>query len=312
MIYVPDYLRPHINTDYPQSNKLIFEEWLTQQALPQLEREFIPIHVTAYHVNNNYGQDREAIYKLQEFFDGLDRSKKYWCVWQYDDGLLIDTKDLDIVTFGMSYRLPEQKPTYVIPLIGQMHPKLIEENRYIASFMGNKTHPIRDEMFAAFGNRRGFVEVDGGWYRLDYTNESPYVYMATMAASTFSLCPRGYALPSFRAFEAIHQGSIPVYISDEFMEPYGIDFNEYGVKIHQHQVPMLHDILRSFTPYDIEKKRNRMKELYPILCTYEGVLSKIIDTLKIRESVENNTIKSEPVYPTRGLINYDDIFPSNG
>lgn len=277
MIYVPDFLRPHINTDYPQSNKLIFEEWLTQQTLPQLEREFIPIHVTAFHVNNNYGQNRECIYKLQEFFDGLDRSKKYWCVWQYDDGLLIDTKDLDIVTFGMSYRLPEQKPTYVIPLIGQMGNKkypevtFYSEYKYFASFVGNITHPIRKKLVDNLVNTPN--------YYISTFNHSHDEYNSIIANSKFTLSPIGYGRCSFRFFEAIYQGSIPVSIGD-CIEPYGIDFNEYGVKILEDKIEVIPEILNSFTPYEIEKKRKRMKELYPILCTYEGVFGKIIETLK--------------------------------
>ena len=271
MIYVPNYLKPHICVDYPQSNKLIFEEWLTQQALPQLEREFIPIHVTSYHVNNNYGQDREAIYKLQEFFDGLDRSKKYWGVWQYDDGLLIDTKDLDIVTFGMSYRLPEQKPTYGLPLIGQMNYGYIRDRKYKASFVGTRTHHIRDEIVSALKNQPN--------YFISTEPLTPNEYFKIMEQSEFTICPRGYGVPSFRAFEAIYHGSIPVYVSDVFLEPYGIDFNEYGVKIHESEIPMIYDILRSFTPYVIDTKRKKIKELYPILCTYEGVLGKIIEIL---------------------------------
>lgn len=271
MIHVPDYLRPHICVDYPQSNKLIFEEWLTKQTLPQLEREFIPIHPTAYHVNNNYGQNKEAIYKLQQFFDGLDRSKKYWCVWQYDDCLLIDIKDLDIVTFGMSYRLYEQKPTYELPLIGQMNERLIKQKKYTASFIGTKTHPIRDKIVSVLsGKKEYFISTEP--FR-------PQEYFEIMAESIFTICPRGYGVPSFRTFESIHNYSIPVYVSDIFLEPYGIDFNEYGVKVKKEDVDFLPDILRSFSSYDIEKKRKRMEELYPILCTYSGVLSKIIETL---------------------------------
>lgn len=270
MIYVPDYLRPHICVDYPQSNRLIFEEWLTQQTLPQLEREFIPIHVTSYHVNNNYGQDREAIYKLQEFFDGLDRSKKYWGVWQYDDGLLIDTKDLDIVTFGMSYRLPEQKPTYFIPLIGQMMERGYGLKKFKANFIGNITHPIRQEVVDTC------IGVDGYYISTQQTEHS--LYNKVMSESMWTLCPIGYGKCSFRFFEAIHNNSIPVAIGD-CIEPYGIDINEYAVKITEEQVQLIPEILSSFTNYEFEKKKKRLGELYPILCTYEGVLGKIIETL---------------------------------
>jgi len=271
---VPKEFQCHINTDYPISNKLIFEEWLTQQTLPELERVFIPIHITSYHVNNNYGQDPYARQRLQNLFDGLDRSKKYWCVWQYDDGLLIDTKDLDIVTFGMSYRLPEQKPIYVIPLIGQMPEYLgINNNSYVASFIGNVTHPLREKIINYLENKEGFY--------VTKTTHHYSLYTQIMCQSAFSICPVGYGKTSFRHYESINQGSIPVVVfEDEVMEPYGIDINEYGVKIHESAIDLIPQILSSFSPYAIEQKRKRMKELYPILCTYEGVLSMIIKTLQ--------------------------------
>ena len=270
---IPQELLCHINVAYPQSNITPFEEWLTQQTLPELERVFIPIHITSFHVNNSYGQDPQSIKLLQDFFDSLDRSKKYWMVFQYDDGLLIDTKDLDIVTFGMSYRLPEQKPTYELPLIGQMEDKLEIEKTCTASFIGSMTHPLRQKMMDRLRFENGYAVS---------ANFIPYcLYTEMLASSIFSLCPIGYGKTSFRHYESIHQGSIPVVIfEDELMEPYGIDINEYGVKIHESAIDLIPEILASISPYAIEQKRKRMKELYPVLCTYEGVFSRIIKTLQ--------------------------------
>ncbi len=280
---VPQELKCHINVAYPQSNVIPFEEWLTQQRLPELERVFIPIHITSFHVNNSYGQDQKAIRLLQDFFDSLDRSKKYWMVFQYDDGLLIDTKDLDIVTFGMSYRLPEQKPTYVIPLIGQMFPympvcnvidaKIVLNKSYIANFIGSITHPIREKLVNTLKRE------DGYYMSTEHHQPSDYHYI--MSDSTFTLCPVGYGKTSFRTYESIHQKSIPIIIyEDEVMEPYGIDINEYGVKIHESSIELISEILESVSPWAIDNKRKRMNELYRDLCTYEGVYDYIIKTLQ--------------------------------
>jgi len=270
---VPQELICHINTDYPKSNKVPFEEWFIQQSFPELEREIIKIPITSWWVNHNYGNDVQAKQKMQSFFDGLDRSKKYAIVCQYDDQLLIDTNDLDIVTFGMSYRLPEQKPTYVIPLIGQMGHRLIREKKYKASFIGSRTHPMRDEIVSVLSGKKDYF-VSTEPFR-------PQDYFDIMAESEFVIAPAGYALPSFRAFEAIHNYAIPVYVWDEdLMEPYGIPFNEYGVTIQRTNIPIIQELIESHSQYSINLKIKRAEELYRDLCTYEGVYDYIIKTLQ--------------------------------
>lgn len=272
MIQVPNWAKPHICTSYPQSNHLPFEEWLTQQELPQFEREFIPIHITSYWVNNNYGNDIYAKQKMQEFFNELDKSKKYWCVFQYDDGLLIDTKDLDIITFGMSWRLESQKPTYVIPLIGQPYKKIHAQKKYKANFIGNMTHPIRNEIINTLRNKEGYY-ISAASHNVDEFNR-------IMAESIFTLAPRGYGTPSFRAYEAMYQGSIPVYISDEFAIPLNTNFNDYGVLIKSENIALIDEILNSYNEYNIKMKREAIADFYSKYCTYEGLKERIIETLQ--------------------------------
>ena len=273
MIQVPSEFTPHICVSYPPSNHLIFEEWFAQQDIPQTDREYLGIFWTSYLVNNGYGEEPIALQKLQDYVDSLPRDKRYYTIFQFDNGCMVDFKDLDIVTFGMSYRLPEQKPTYVIPLIGQMGEAFnIPDKKYIANFVGGITHEIRGAVVNSLKDTEG--------YYISTASHTPMEYYQIMANSIFTICPRGYGLPSFRAYEAVHNSSIPVYISDDFMQPYGIDFNEYGIKINHIACVMIKEILSTFTPYAIEQKRKRMKELYPILCTYEGVFGQIIKTLQ--------------------------------
>lgn len=293
MIEVPQEFRPHICVSYPPSNHLIFEEWFAQQEIPQTDRQYLGIFWTSYLVNNGYGEEPIALQKLQDYVDSLPRYKSYYTIFQFDNGCMVDFKDLDIVTFGMSYRLPEQKPTYVIPLIGQMNeyipvfnpsPPLdmqeygtmtiyMPDRKYKANFVGSITHPLRKELVETLIGENEY-----------YISTEPHEhseYNRIMANSIFTFSPVGYGKNSFRHYESIHQQSIPVVIyEDEVMEPYGIDINEYGIKIHQSEISVIPEILRSYTPYGIEQKRKRMKELYPILCTYNGVYSQIIKTLQ--------------------------------
>jgi hypothetical protein len=66
--------------------------------------------------------------------------------------------------------------------------------------------------------------------------------------------------------EAIQLGSIPVYISDNFVEPHGIDFNLYGVKVRPDQLVVLHKILADV---DIKQKQLMVKDMWPMF-TFQG------------------------------------------
>ena len=52
----------------------------------------------------------------------------------------------------------------------------------------------------------------------DLINQQKYI--ETISKSYFSLCPRGFGPTSFRLYESIELGSVPVYISDDFLLPF--------------------------------------------------------------------------------------------
>ena len=138
----PEKFKQKINTVYPPNNFIEFERWFGERYAPLHEREYLDIYWTAYYVNNNYGQNKEAIVELQKYLNGLDVSKKYFAICQYDDGILNDISHLDLLQFNMSKNIG-----YPLPLIGQPHPYVFNEPKeYFANFIGNKTHPIRNEI----------------------------------------------------------------------------------------------------------------------------------------------------------------------
>jgi hypothetical protein len=271
MINTSEWLRPHINVDYPKSNKLIFEEWLYQQELPQTDREYLPIFWTSIWVNNDYGNEPVMRNKVQRYIDELDRSEKYWTAYQYDNGCLVDFKDLDIVTFGMSYRNESEKPTYNLPLIGQPFAAIHCGKKYKACFVGSITDPVREEMVQVLKGKEGYFISTHPMGELEYHQ--------VLAESIFCLAPRGFGLPSFRSFEGMIHGAIPVYISDKFMSPFNLNWNEFGVLIEKDSISVIDEVLNSFTDYEIELKRKRISELNETHFNYEGCKNYIIDCL---------------------------------
>lgn len=273
-VNVPEVFRPHINVNYPKNNFTIFEEWLYKNFVDSnSDRLYLPVFWTSFFVNNNYGQDDLSVHRLQQFIDSLDRSKGYWTVVQYDDTCIIDFKDLDIIVFGMARRLEEQRVDYFIPLMGEPNPYTFNpERRLFANFVGNITHDIRKKMLFAVDKLLGY-----------YVRTNPHdaeSYCMKMAQSVFTLCPRGYSATSFRITEALEYGSIPVFISDVFIVPHNLNFEDYGVLIHENNVFRIDEILKALTPEEIYKKQQKGHEIYQKYYTYASNKNLIIKYLE--------------------------------
>lgn len=266
---VPEQFRPRINTVYPPNNNTEFERWVYETYKEcETDRIYLPVLWTAYYVNNNYGQDKNAIAQLQAFIDSLDKSKKYWSVIQYDDSILNDVSGLDILRFEMS-----KNNGIPIPLMCEPHPyKFDTPKKYFASFIGSRTHPVRNELEKFKGK--------AGWY-ISFDPHPIEDYCRVIHESLFSICPRGYGFSSFRVLESLQLGAIPVYLSDEWVLPNGLTFYDFGCLIHNDKVGELDKILGYLDDEQIQYKQRQLKRIYLEHYTYEGCLINIIDNLEL-------------------------------
>lgn len=269
MIDVPKYFQPVIGIVYPPNNFCEYERWFFENYTGDVrEREYLPIFWTAYYVNNNYGKDEVSKLQLQLYLNHLDRTKKYFTIIQYDDSVLNDVSHLDLYQFNMS------KPyDYPLPLIGQPHPyQFNEEKKYLANFVGVMTHPIREHAKTLMGKE--------GYY-ISFDRHEPKEYCRIIAQSHFTLCYRGYGINSFRISEALQYGSIPVYISDEFIEPHNIPFNVYGIRINEKEINDTERLLKvNEHLYDDALLMGMLSAAHKQLYTYEGARDKILKHLK--------------------------------
>ena len=283
---VPEMFKPKIRVEYPPDNKQIFEEWFYENAYvqvqePWIKRHYLPIFWTSFQVNNDYGKGRK-MHDLQAYIDGLDRSKKYFTITQYDDGPLVDFKDLDIKVFGSG----GGRIDVPIPLVCMKHPGVTEyvppsERKYIASFIGSITHPIRQKMLDYLYTLS--IERRKRYY-ISTEHHDISRYCEIMSQSTFALCPRGYGKTSFRICEAIQYKTIPVYISDEFIYPFNGPEDYYGLSVEesdiQHIDIMLELYFKNSIKYWDQATLKSLSAVDDLMYCYVGLSKAILGWLK--------------------------------
>lgn len=269
-IDVPEEFRPVQNIIYPEGNNTPFERYFYEyymKSKPNTVRTYLPIFWTAYYVNNKYGSDQKAIDKLQKYIDKLDKSKQYFSLVQYDDGILNDISGLDIIVFASGNNTSGYYP---IPLLTET--LKVEKIDYsikniFMSFTGADTHPIRQKLVKELGKHAPIS--------LELVSREKYIDQ--LKHSIFALCPRGYGVTSFRLYEAMQYGAIPIYISDDgnFLEPFNLPF-EYGIEINGEDIELIPDILAKVEP---EPMRKKVAEYFERYFTFEACCHAIIQTL---------------------------------
>lgn len=270
-VNVPNEFLVKTNHSYPPGNDMVFEEFFLQKFLedkPETNRIYLPIQWTCFYISRNYANADMS--DLQNFLDSLPRDKKYFTIVQWDDGILNKLDGLDILKFASG-----GIGDYPIPLINRPHDKTVRAKDIFASFIGviNGRHRVREALKNAVSGLPDY-----------YISESMgfHQFKEIMERSIFSLCPRGYGRTSFRINEALNLGSIPVYIYDDAWVPFNdkINFSEYGVLVHESELPNLDNILKSITDDRINELRENGKRVYKEYYTYEGCYNNIIKILK--------------------------------
>lgn len=262
LVQVPKQLLPNQNSRYPSDNAHTFERWFMDmyRAPDARTRLYLPIQWTALYCNGRYGQDKSVIQNVQAFLKTLDTSKKYYTIVQYDDGILNDLTGLDIKVLGMSGGHVD----YPLPLLCMPHTTVQLANDLVANFVGNNTHPIRAEMMKELKGRPR--------YYLSNVHHPLPDYCQYIARSLFTLAPRGYGPTSFRIMEAIHAGSVPVYISDKHLLPFNLPFN-YGLLLQPGD-----DIGTAIATADYPVLKANLKKVMDLF-TYKGAKTQLLTAI---------------------------------
>jgi len=276
---IPKMFQPDYTSRYPPYSG---GRNLEEEMLPRLEKQkdnieteliYLPIFWTSYYVQQDYGNNIEP---LLQYLDDLDPSKKYFTIVQYAAGIFTRHPMPNLIVFcsgggGINvksecirnesfYGHNEQvffgkTANYILPLIcDPAFPDRSLEKTCYCSFVGRfDTHKCRFDMKNALNGVPDFnISMPYGRFEeyIDVTNKS-----------LFTLAPRGYGYTSFRLFEAILVGSIPVYIwEDKLILPYQdkLDWTEFAILIRSDEI---HELPKRLKQCDVQKMQKKLKEV---------------------------------------------------
>ncbi len=269
------------------------------EAKPKTERIYLPIFwANSYHEYvAEVGYPFRAVPLIQEFLDNsLRSSAKYFTVARCDEGLYEKTPD-NLLLFGagkfadveipLTSNLPYTPPStdlkYLATFAGciQCGGPFPSEKKPTQSVnnpegIGTQVRRAMQSAFQKIGGCRIF-DVHNGGSNEDWQNMS-----SMMSQSKFCLAPRGYAPTSFRLYESMALGSVPVYISDEFILPYfsnEIDWHEFCIFCRPGDIEQLPQRLRDIPEGWRQEALKRLKELYASHFSLQGTCQQITHIL---------------------------------
>jgi FkbM family methyltransferase len=269
VIEVPEELAIADREPYPIGSNLEFERYFSEQFIEQnpqgLTRKLLPIAWTAYYKAFKTNPTKMA--SLQTYLHSLDKSQKYFTICNYNEGILSDISMLDIIVYAGAKYKPEYYP---IPLIHDSEDVLINGSAKtdLFSFVGSYTNDIRVELKKLYPQN-----VTLGFNRQEFIKQ--------INTSLFTLCPIGAADSTFRIFEALMCGSIPVYIANNHIEPFNLPFENYGVKFYAENIDSIMDALYNIGDSHVTALQENGRTYFSKYFTYEGCFESIIQTLTV-------------------------------
>ena len=120
------------------------------------------------------------------------------------------------------------------------------------SFMGADNHKVRRHVLR-LTHPRAYIENTSrikmysfdGQGSEEEINLRRKLFKDVLRRSKFVLCPRGFGASSFRIYETLHAGRVPVIISDEWAEPCGPDWRQCSLRVRQRDVKKIPALLEA-------------------------------------------------------------------
>jgi hypothetical protein len=127
---------------------------------------------------------------------------------------------------------------------------------YLFCFVGStRTHVVRRRLMK-LKHPRGYLEntsaaiakneKNKAFLMIDYQEDVKRHYGDIISRSKFILCPRGYACSTWRLFETMKAGRVPVIISDQWVPPIGPVWETFSIRVRESQIAQIPDLLERY------------------------------------------------------------------
>lgn len=231
-------------------------------------------------------------------------STKTFTITQYDGGVTYGCMiDFAAAKLGL-HGIP-------IPIITLPHkaPEKLPEKKWLSSFVGKLyTDPSRKMMYEKLKKFKNVNMVE--------SKKGEEIFVNSILESYTTLCPRGSAMGSFRFYESMQLGVMPIMISDFDVRPFKKYIDWHNCSIFTNHVRKLPYILKRLRKERIiEMGKNAQRVWYEQLfnqnwCKYVIKTLEDVDT-DVREKVingaERNKVLGNDVHK-----DFDDVVIKNG
>jgi hypothetical protein len=234
-----DFLQFLLNNKHLVTNNPIDADW-----------HYLPVFWTRYFIEKDF-QSTSSL-ELETVKDYILDDNKTFTVCQYDDDCIVNLGNTKLFLSSNKSRTG-----FDIPLLSKDHPIPFfkKEKKIKASFAGRiRTHPIRAEL--------DFLKSEKGFEILDTDGLSKFKYRNLILSSMVSICPRGYGLSSFRFYESMQLGSVPLLFSDIDNRPFQ-NFIEWDLfSIYASSAADLKLKIKDYSDQDLIYMGHMAKEYY--------------------------------------------------
>lgn len=283
-----EFLLPRVDACYPPHHTgLHLEEYFVERFLSEKQntkRKLIPVHWTAvynHRVKEGLGgstPNGKLRNSLQEYLNSLDPQDEYFIVCTHDDA---PSEKLPPNTKVFAAGGNSSKIDVCIPLTCGPHQNINDKLKTVPiSFVGSVTHNIRYKLLNEINQKPGVFINAINWSE-NIAEDKVKLFKEVTEASIFSLCPRGYGATSYRLYEAMQLGAIPVYVSDKHLLPWSdeINWQDFCVVVEEKDIPGIREKLLNFSSTNVRKMQTALltvwKNHFSIESSYKHIVKRI-------------------------------------
>lgn len=287
-------------------------------------RKYIPALWTNFQTAEWFPNMRDEMQRaLDKWINDNPSTPGYYVVVQHDDGPMLRLPPNTKIYGACTGNIP-------LPLIYEdvenklenIEKKTFKNKNILCSFVGSITHGVRKNIIDMYKSNTKFKFVlRNGWTNnVEHNHQTDFIDYTIN--SKFALAPRGYGRSSFRFFEILKLGTIPIYVwDDKNWLPYSdiIDYDSFCITIHISEIDILEEICLSINEKKYEKMLLKYQEIRNIfdleyMCKY--ICGNPTPNLVSVPVISNQNIKSKILLVTiaigdRYLYQYNTIFRKN-
>lgn len=170
--------------------------------------------------------------------------------------------------------------------------RLPAEPDLLYSFVGRRCHPTRDAILAGAHKRAHLEDTTG----IDFFSTAGEEidrrkrhYAKIVHRSKFVLCPRGAGPTSFRLFETMAAGRVPVIMGDEWVPPSGPRWSDCSIQVPEADVVRLPQLMESHEHHYstmAERARAEWEEWFAPDVRFHRMVESCADILRTRRLPE--------------------------